>query len=99
MLRFLVSPRIPVCLLPAVAGLVAQTPQPATVDLKTITVNVVDRESGAPITEFTYQASYDAPGHAAPPDGDVWTPVKATVGTFEIQATARLLPQRRGEGS
>ena len=86
---FLVSPEILLSLITALAGLAAQTPEPAAVDLKPITVAMVDRDSGAPVTDFTYQASYDSPGGATAPNGDVWTQVKSPAGTFEIQRGPR----------
>lgn len=88
MLNLLVAPVSLVSVIAAVLGPVAQTPRPEAVDLKPITVAVVDRDSGAPVTEFTYQAWYDAPGRPDLPNGDAWTSAKSPAGTFEIQAPA-----------
>jgi hypothetical protein len=55
-------------------------------DLRPITVAVIDRDSGAPVTEFSYQTWYDAPGPKSPFNGDVWKRVESATGTFEIQA-------------
>jgi hypothetical protein len=64
----------------------SEKPPPATVtDLKPVAVSVVDGASGAPVTEFTYQAWYDAPGRRSPPNRDVWTRVVSPAGTFEIR--------------
>jgi hypothetical protein len=60
--------------------------QPAAVDLKPVTVAVVDRDSGEPVKAFTYQAYYDAPGRASRRVDDGWTRVASATGTFEIQA-------------
>src|SRR5262245_8331779 len=54
--------------------------------LKAVTVAVVDGASGAPVTAFSYEMWYEAPGYKSPPNGDVWTPVVSRTGTFEIQA-------------
>jgi hypothetical protein len=61
------------------------SPPAAAVDLKPVTVAVVDRDSGAPVRSFTYQAWYDAPGRKSPQNGDEWTQVVSSAGTFEIQ--------------
>ncbi len=67
------------------AALVLLLP-PFAPDLRPVTVSVVDGENGAPVTEFVYQAWYDAPGVRSPPNGDEWTRVASPAGTFEIQA-------------
>ncbi len=59
--------------------------QAASSDLLPVTVAVVDSKSGTPIKEFTYQASYEAPGRESPAQGDAWTPVTSSSGTFEIK--------------
>ena len=48
------------------AALVLLLP-PSAADLKPVTVAVVDGETSAPVTAFTYQAWYDAPGVKSPP--------------------------------
>ena len=57
-------------------------------DSKPVTVAVVDSASGKPVTNFTYQAWYDAPGRQSRPEDDVWTVVNSPAGTFEIQTPA-----------
>ena len=59
--------------------------QDAAADLRPVTVAVVDSKSGTPIKEFTYQASYEAPGREGPAQGDAWTPITSPSGTFEIK--------------
>jgi hypothetical protein len=60
-------------------------PAPATgAGLRPFTLSVVDRETGKPVTEFSYTAAYRAP------DGrrwseDAWRSVKSASGTFVIQ--------------
>ncbi len=61
---------------------------PAVVDLKPVTVSVVDQEGGAAVTAFRYQVSYNVPGLKNLRDDDAWTPVTSPEGTFEIQAPA-----------
>ncbi len=60
-------------------------PRPAA-ELKPVTVAVVDRDSGAPVTAFRYQVAYEAPDGDSPPIGDVWTAVASPAGTVEIKA-------------
>jgi hypothetical protein len=70
----------------AVAEPVREEPPPAAAsNFKPVTVAVVDRDTGAPITAFAYKARYDAPGHNNRGSGDVWTPVMSPAGTFEVQ--------------
>ncbi len=59
-------------------------PAAATADFRPVTVAVVDDKSGAPVTAFTYQAWYEAPGRKSPANGDVWTSVVSPAGTFPI---------------
>jgi hypothetical protein len=65
-----------------------QAPSVNTGDLKPITVAAVDAESGAPVTAFTYQAWFEAPGRKSPRNRDVWTAVTSPAGTFVVQAPA-----------
>ena len=66
-----------------------QSPPAAAGDLKPVVVAVVDRDTGEPVTSFTYQATYDAPGRKSPPNGDEWKAVLSPDGTFEIQTPPR----------
>ena len=59
--------------------------QDAAADLWPVTVAVVDSKSGTPVKEFTYQATYEAPGREGSARGDAWTPVTSPAGTFEIK--------------
>ncbi len=52
-------------------------PQAGVVDLRSVTVSVVDRDSGEPVKEFRYLAFHDAPCGNSPPEGDAgWTEFK-----------------------
>ena len=63
----------------------SQAPK-AGADLKLVTVAIVDSVTGKPVTAFTYQAWYDAPGLQSRPEDDVWNVVNSAAGTFEIEA-------------
>jgi hypothetical protein len=54
-------------------------------DLKPVTVEVVDREDGKPVTEFSYRASYKAPGRVSPED-ETWKEARSKSGTVVVQA-------------
>jgi hypothetical protein len=67
-------------------------PPAEAVELKPVTLAVIDRETGRPVKDFSYQAWYDVPDRMSSPFGDVWTSVKSPNGTVEFNAptTCRL---------
>jgi hypothetical protein len=92
MLRSIVGLGTFVAVVSAAVSAAAQAPSPPAMQLRPVTLVVIDLETGKPINGFSYQAWYDAPDRVNSPIGDAWTLVKSPTGTVEVSApsTCRL---------
>ena len=62
-----------------------EPPRAASAELKPLTVAVVDRETGTPVTEFSYVFAFVAPGQVGPASPQ-WKPVESRTGTVLVHA-------------
>jgi hypothetical protein len=74
-----------IVLLCGLPGAISAPDDHAAADLKPVTVSVIDNETGEPVTTFTYQFWYSAPGRTSPAR-ETWQPVESPSGTAVIQA-------------
>jgi hypothetical protein len=68
----------------ALAVLVVGSAPPAPGDVSPVSVSVIDGETNAPVTEFSYRARYETPSGSSSWE-EKWRPVKSPSGTFDLQ--------------